>query len=46
MKENVKMRFGPKAAEMVFTIVKSFSMVVEETLWLKLQAQSNRAFEY
>ena len=46
IKENVKSRFSAKAAKMVFPIAKSFSTVVEETLWLKLQAMSNRECEY
>ena len=46
LKENVKTRFGPKAADMVFPITKFFSTVPEETLWSKLQVQSNKAFQY
>ena len=46
IKENIRTRFGPKAAEMVFPITKAFSTVVEETYWMKLQEQSERAFEY
>ena len=38
IKENVKTGFRPKTMEMLFPIAKSFSMVVEATLWLKLQA--------
>ena len=36
IKENVRTRFGPKAAEMVFPIAKAFSTVVDETKWMKL----------
>ena len=46
IKENMKTRFRPKAAEMVFPITKSFSMVVEETRQLNLQAKLSRACEY
>ena len=35
-KENLRTRFGPKAAEMVFPIARAFSTVVEETYWMKL----------
>ena len=31
---------------MVFPIAKAFSTVVEETYWMKLQEQSERAFNY
>ena len=36
IKENVRTRVGPIAAEMGFPIAKAFSTVVEETYWMKL----------
>ena len=39
MKQNVKRRFGAKAAEMVFPIAHAFSMIQEETLLEQLEAK-------
>ena len=37
IKQNVKTRFGPKAAEMVFLIAHAFSMIQEEMLLEQLK---------
>ena len=44
-KQNVKSRFGAKAAEMVFPIAHAFSMIQEETLLEQLKAKSVNACE-
>ena len=46
IKENVKARFSQTATKMGFSIAKSFSTVVEKSLWMKLQAKSEKTFEY
>ena len=46
IKQNVKSRFGAKAAEMVFPIAHAFSTIQEETLLEQLKAKSVNAYEY
>ena len=45
IKQNVKSRFGAKAAEMVFPIAQAFSSIQEETLLEQLKAKSVNAYE-
>ena len=46
IKQNVKTRFGPKAAEMVFPIAHEVSMIQEEMLLEQLEMKSASVYEY
>ena len=46
IKQNVKTKFGPKAAEMGFPIATAFSTIQEETSLSQLKTKSARAYEY
>ena len=46
IKQNVKSRFGAKAAEMVFPIAHAYSMIQEETLLEQLKAKLANVYGY
>ena len=46
IKQNVKSRFGAKAAEMVFPIAHAFSTIQEDMLLEQLKMKSASAYEY